>query len=130
MKYQQTHGWIYLYLAKFKTYKNTEMCLSLPEFISIFKISNSESRSSILQLVWNRIETRLQNKEICMIGCLMQWRSFQYELSSLIMRIFTRFMHRNSKRRYYNYRLNMTPEQTSHNLIQLSKSCSFTPIQT
>ena len=81
------------------------MCLSLPEFLSILRILNSESRFSILQLVWNRLETSLENEGICIIGCLMLWRCFQYELNSLITRIFTRFVHRNSKRRsYYRHR--------------------------
>ena len=37
---------------------------------------------SILQLVWNRIETGLEKEEIFIIGCLMLWCCFQCELNS------------------------------------------------
>ena len=44
---------------------------SLPKVLSILRILNSESRFSILQFVWNRIETRVENEELCITGCLM-----------------------------------------------------------
>ena len=112
LKYQQTNGWLSYKL--FKTHKSiltyAHKCVFLsPKFLSISRTLKSESRFSTLQLVWNRIKTRLENEQICTIGCLMLWRCFQYELNSLITRIFTRFVHRNSKRRSY-YILSMTPE--------------------
>ena len=99
-------------LQTFKPHLSTyaHKCVFLfPKFLSTLRTSESESRFSTFQLLCNRIKTRLENKEIFITGCLMLWRCFQYELNSLITRIFTRFVHRNSKRRYY-YILSMTPE--------------------
>ena len=109
LKYQQTNGWFNI-SQTFKTHQSTyaHKCAFLSsKFLSSLRTLKSESRFSTLQLLWNRIKTRLENEEFCIIGCLMLWRCFQYELNSVITRIFTRFVHRNSKRRSY-YILSMT----------------------
>ena len=101
-KYQQINGWLSCkYLKLTKAHMHINLSFS-PKFLSILRTLKSESRFSTLQLLWNRIKTRLESEEICIIGCLMLWRRFQ------------RLVHRNSKRPSY-YILSMT--QNKHLIV-------------
>ena len=104
-----TNKWMVI-LKIFKTHPakghmRTNVCFSLPSLISFKNIK-------VWIMIFHSSTPLEQNQDSLgewIIGCLMLWRCFQCELNSLIMRIFTRFVHRNSKRRSY-YILSMTSE--------------------